>query len=199
MKKQLQLTFLFVFLMATLSWAQTKHTIQVGDSFFNPASLNAKVNDTIEWVFIPGSMEIHTTTSTTIPPGAPAWDQLVNTANPTFRYVVLQPGIYNYVCTPHAPMMSGVLNITTPTSIDNVANKPFRFSPNPAQDFIEFSGNIHATEVSIFNLEGKQIKSWKLEHHNNTKLDIHDLPNGLYILSVHTKSKSYKEKIMITH
>jgi len=201
MKKQLQLRLLFIVLMPTLSQAQTKHTMQVCDGFFNPASLKAKVNDAIAWDIIPGSMEIHTTTSTTIPPGAPAWDQLVNTANPTFQYVVLQPGIYNYVCTPHAPMMSGILNITTPTAIDDVANKAFRFSPNPAQDFIEFSGNTNANaaDVSILNMEGKEIKSWKIEQLNNTRLDIHDLPNGLYVISVHTKSKSYKEKIMITH
>lgn len=49
--------------------AQTKHTVLVGDSFFNPASITVKVGDTISWSFS-GNMQNHTTTSSTIPSGA---------------------------------------------------------------------------------------------------------------------------------
>ncbi len=87
------------------------HTITVASFSFTPNSVNAAVGDTIKWVWSNGS---HTTTSTTIPNGAAAWDSPMNTNSTVFKYVVTQVGTYNYVCTPHSPNMSGVINVTDP-------------------------------------------------------------------------------------
>ena len=73
----------------------------VGNFFFNPSSLNVNVGDTVKWVWSSGS---HTTTSSSIPGGAAAWDQLITSSNTTFSYKVTVAGTYNYVCTPHAAM-----------------------------------------------------------------------------------------------
>src|ERR1051325_7986892 len=74
------------------------HMITVQNYAFTPNVLTVSVGDTIEWVWVNGS---HTTTSSTIPAGALAWDQILNSTSQTFDYIVLVPGIYNYVCTFH--------------------------------------------------------------------------------------------------
>lgn len=92
----------------------TIHTIQSGNFFFNPSSLNVLVGDTVKWVNIAGS---HTTTSSTIPAGAATWDAPLNSTTPTFSYKVTVEGIYNYVCTPHVAMgMVGSFTATIPAN-----------------------------------------------------------------------------------
>ena len=77
------------------------HTVQVGNYYFNPSSLNVNVGDIVEWVWVQGS---HTTTSSTIPAGSTSWDEPINSGNQTYSYTVSTPGTYNYVCTFHAGM-----------------------------------------------------------------------------------------------
>lgn len=85
------------------------HTVTVANFSFTPNSVNAAVGDTIHWVWSAGS---HTTTSGTIPSGASSWNSPMNSTSNSFKYVVTQVGTYNYVCTPHAPNMAGVINVT---------------------------------------------------------------------------------------
>ena len=78
------------------------HTVQVGNFYFNPASINnVNPGDTIRWVWVAGS---HTTTSSTIPAGAASWDELITSSNTTYEYIPVNEGPYNYVCTPHIGM-----------------------------------------------------------------------------------------------
>jgi plastocyanin len=88
-------TFLHLPLLAT------KHTVLTGNYFFNPSSLNVIVGDTIKWQWVAGN---HTTTSSSIPPGAATWDTVINIGNQFYEYKVTVAGTYNYVCTPHIAM-----------------------------------------------------------------------------------------------
>ena len=93
--------FFFCFLFANA----TIHQVSVLNFQFSPRTLpNVLVGDTIDWIWQNGA---HTTTSTTIPGGAAAWDEPMNSTSTTYRYIVAVAGTYNYVCTPHAPDMSG--------------------------------------------------------------------------------------------
>jgi plastocyanin len=78
-----------------------KHIVHVGSFYFSPNTLNVNVGDTIRWVWDNGS---HTTTSATLPAGAPTWDSPINSASQSFEYKVVVAGVHNYVCTPHASM-----------------------------------------------------------------------------------------------
>ncbi len=78
-----------------------KHTVLVGNYFFNPSTVTVSVGDTVRWVWSAGS---HTTTSGVIPGGAASWDELITSSNNTYDYHVTVAGNYNYVCTPHAGM-----------------------------------------------------------------------------------------------
>ena len=77
------------------------YIIHVGNYYFNPNSASVAVGDTIRWVWDAGN---HTTTSTTIPAGAPTWDSPISSGNSVYEYKVTVSGLYNYVCTPHAGM-----------------------------------------------------------------------------------------------
>ena len=101
---------LFTGIVPVSSYA-AKHIIQVSNFAFTPANIaNVAVGDTIRWVWVSGS---HTTTSTTIPSTATAWDQQMNSSSTSFEYKVSVAGNYNYVCTPHAAMgMDGSFMVT---------------------------------------------------------------------------------------
>lgn len=193
------LMFILPILLSTVMVkAQTKHTVLVGDNFFNPSQFTANVGDTIRWTFIAGSMENHTTTSGSIPTGAASWDKNVNTANPTFQYVITKPGTYNYVCTPHASFgMIGNFTATVTTAIANTELSEARFvSPNPAKDKINFSINEKPTNINLIDLQGRVIKAWHIEV-KDSALDISGVPQGMYIILIETNKLIYKQKLFI--
>jgi len=76
----------------------TTITVKVSDFQFKPKTVNAKVGDTIKFVWKTG---IHTTTSVTIPAGATAWDRLMDSAHRNFKYRLRVAGTYQYKCKPH--------------------------------------------------------------------------------------------------
>jgi plastocyanin len=105
------MTLLVGMVLHTSVFAVT-HTIQVGNYYFNPSSLNVEVGDIVKWVWVQGS---HTTTSSSIPGGAASWDAPINSGNQTYSYTVTVAGVYNYVCTPHAGMgQTGTFTATAP-------------------------------------------------------------------------------------
>ena len=100
-----------------------KHTILVGNYYFNPSTLNnVSPGDTIRWQWVQGS---HTTTSSSIPSGAASWDELINSGNQVYEYTALVSGTYNYVCTPHAGMGqvgSFTVNAAAPLTVNATAD-----------------------------------------------------------------------------
>jgi len=86
--------------------------VRVSNFQFKPATVNAKVGDTIKWVWKQGS---HTTTSLTVPAGAPIWDRAMDSTHKNFKYRLRFAGTYTYKCTPHfsAFGMKGTINVTT--------------------------------------------------------------------------------------
>lgn len=88
----------------------TTITVKVADFSFKPATVNAKVGDTIKWVWKSG---IHTTTSVTVPAGAVAWDRAMDSAHRNFKYRLRIAGTYKYQCTFHFTVMKGTLNISS--------------------------------------------------------------------------------------
>jgi len=76
-------------------------------------------------------------------------------------------------------------------SIYDVQNSgdELRLFPNPANDFITLKTPVDVADsnVKIFNILGKTMKSLKMTH-SNYKIDISDLPVGLYFLRLETKN-----------
>jgi len=88
----------------------TTITVRVSDFQFKPKTVNAKVGDTIRWLWQNG---IHTTSSLTIPAGALAWNRPIDSAHKNFKYRLRVAGTYKYQCNIHFTIMKGTLNITS--------------------------------------------------------------------------------------
>jgi len=111
MKKFLLL--LFALFIINLLHATT-YEVKVSDFQFSPTSINATVGDTIQWTWVSG---FHTTTSTSVPSDADAWDAQMTSSDKSFMYKLTVEGTYSYVCSIHPNMVrtinvSGILPVT---------------------------------------------------------------------------------------
>lgn len=66
------------------------------------------------------------------------------------------------------------------------------FSPNPAQDEIEFSCIVNS--VIIYDLNGRLIENTIL---NGTRMDVSDLEKGLYIINIETENSFFSSKLIV--
>jgi len=142
---------------STLSTRATVWNVIVQSSFFAPNTLpNVVCGDTIVWTF--GSGNPHTTTSTTIPLGATAWNAPISSSSLFFSYIVPPfPGVYNYVCTPHG--FTGSFTVTCSVGIEEkTISSAARAYPNPFVTTFTIRHN-HADAVRIISLTGAVLKT----------------------------------------
>jgi plastocyanin len=165
MKTNTKLRFMLAFLLFSLTGMYTyatRYVIQVQNFSFTPDSIGTvKIGDTIHWEWVGGS---HTTTSTSIPFGATAWDHPLDAANTGFDYVPALVGVYHYKCTPHESM--GMVATFTVISANSVAGIPpvsgILIYPNPFVDNITFrvttTDDIYIKDLKVYDITGKVIR-----------------------------------------
>lgn len=171
-------------LLFTVSLANaTIWQVTVNASSFSPATVNALCGDTVGWILGSGS---HTTTSTTIPACATAWNAPINATSPVYAIAVLCTGTYNYVCTPHG--FTGMI-IVTGTCASGVAvsvsNNYFSAAyPNPFSSKLTFE-NSEADMIALYNVVGEKIKIIIFQH-GQTKVEVNaaDLREGIYFYAI---------------
>jgi plastocyanin len=179
--KKIYLLLSFAF-MATLANA-TIHVVQVQGSAFSPATVNALCNDTIIWGWA-GSGS-HTTTSTTIPGCATAWNAPISAGSFSFAITVPCTGTYNYECTPHS--FTGVINVTGTCSSglnDMYKEDLSKAFPNPFTS--KFTVETPDAEmIVIYNMVGEKIKTITVPK-GQTKSEVNttDLQKGMYFYSI---------------
>src|SRR5690349_1149384 len=99
MRTLLRNTFLFCLLCIAINARATKTFISASGTSFSPSSgVSICLGDTVVWQWVNGA---HTTTSNTIPPGATAWNAVLDNSNQTYTYVPAVTGTYTYYCIPH--------------------------------------------------------------------------------------------------
>ena len=77
---------------------------------------------------------------------------------------------------------------TNTLSTDDLAKEDsFTIYPNPADDFIFIQNLSTDSKVELFNVVGKNIKSFEIESHNQ-KLNINGLNSGVYFVKVDDKA-----------
>ncbi len=158
----------------------TIHTVSVSDFAFTPSSVTAVCGDTIAWVWQSGS---HTTTSTTIPGCATAWNSPINSSMLAYAIVIPCAGTYNYKCNFHANMTGTITATCTGGINDPKLNVSSQLFPNP------FTGKVtikyhNADEVRFTNVVGEAIKTVKLDKsQSQAEIDLADLPSGVYFYS----------------
>ncbi len=80
--------------------------VDVADFTFTPADIVCNVGDTVVWTLISG---IHTTTSTSVPAGASAWNYTFSGIGNTYTYVIEVAGDYTYQCNFNPALMQGTI------------------------------------------------------------------------------------------
>jgi plastocyanin len=99
------------------SAAASTYTVSVGNFYYNPATLNILVGDTVHWV---ATGSYHTITSGTgngDPNAGSLFDASI-TGSQTFDYTFTGVGVYPYFCRPHEfAAMKGTIVVQPPAAV----------------------------------------------------------------------------------
>ncbi len=113
----------FGLLLIALIGRGTKHLVTITSFQFTPNNFTVTVGDTVRWEWVDVG---HTSTSTTIPAGAPTWDESRGVPAQFYEYRVTVQGTYSYKCTPHeffGMVASFTANAGAPVTMVNFAVK----------------------------------------------------------------------------
>jgi plastocyanin len=197
--------FLLIFILAN-TYSNTQ-VISVGGMVFTPSTASLTVGDTVKWVWANG---FHTTTSTSIPAGAAPWSAPMDTAHPTFIYVITAAGQYNYRCDFHylfgmtgsfSASPIGIINITGSTAAEFALKQNY---PNPfnPKTYIEFDlGESGFVSLKVFDVTGKEVEnliSGNLQR-GSYRVDWSgsDLTSGIYFYRLKTKNFIETKKMIL--
>ena len=176
---------LYAILILSVSASFANATIRqvtVGPASFNPSTVNALCGDTIAWTLVSGS---HTTTSTTIPVCAVAWDAPINATTPAYAIVVSCLGTYNYKCTPHGFTGSIVVTGTCSSGVPSInTNFISTAYPNPFNNKVTIETPA-ADLICVYNAVGEKIKTIALQKGQiKAEVNTSDLTDGLYFYAI---------------
>ncbi|HQV36507.1 MAG TPA: T9SS type A sorting domain-containing protein [Flavobacterium sp.] len=87
------------------------------------------------------------------------------------------------------------ININNLLSTTDLEKDSFKIYPNPVNNLLHFS-TTNFDEITIFNIDGKIIKSLKSNSLNDKTLDVSNLSKGVYIISVKSESNIKYFKIV---
>jgi plastocyanin len=93
-------------LVAAAPATAAEWTVDVTDFSFAPSQTRVEVGDKVTWRFHDGG---HTTTSRS--GQAEQWDSDLESGGGIYEHTFTKPGRYDYVCTPHADFMYGVIEV----------------------------------------------------------------------------------------
>ncbi len=181
--KKLYIIFAFV-LLTSLSKATTHYIGALTSSFF-PAATTAKCNDTIIWA-LTNLNESHTTTSTSVPSGATAWNASLNATSATYSIVLTVPGTYSYQCTFHVSMgMKGTITVTCPNGVPSVNNNYYSAAyPIPFSSKLTIE-TTNGDMIAFYNMVGEKIKTIGLQGGmTKTEVNLADLTDGVYFYCI---------------
>lgn len=100
---------------------------------------------------------------------------------------------YGYNAISNVPLYGGQ---TIATSIDeSVSNEQYKVFPNPFTSYLNFdNGSLSPLSISLFDLTGKILMSWRLPPESQQEIFTNSLESGMYLLNIKSSSvqKSYK-------
>lgn len=199
------LFFLFLIVVASISFAQTVHVVEARDFVFVPENVNVAVGDTVEWQWIEGT---HTTTSDSTS-GQNVWDAPLDVAHQVFRFVITAPGVHHYHCTPHQSLgMVGTITATI-SDVEDENNPPDMFQlsqnyPNPFNPSTRIQYSVNSTKnvtLKVYNLLGIEIATLVNEEKSageyNVEFNGSNLPSGIYFYEMKAGSLTQTRKMIL--
>ncbi len=103
------------------------------------------------------------------------------------------------IATAGANLFIDSISITsTILATDNFLNNSFSVSPNPASKLLKISNidNININEINLTDLNGRIVKSEKVNNISSLEINIEVLTSGLYLLNMNTDKGTVTKKII---
>ena len=124
----------------------------------------------------------------------------------TANWTAPTTGVYFFSIHNNSPIATVVANLyidsisitSTILATDNFLNNSFSVSPNPASKLIKISNmdNINVNEINITDLNGRIVKSEKVNTISSLEINIEGLTSGLYLLNMNTDKGTVTKKII---
>lgn len=115
--------------------------------------------------------------------------------NSTIRETTATSTVSNYKTTTsdHVPV-SAIFRFTIPTGVENwYDDANILLYPNPTQDYLSIKSDLIMDEIFIYNLTGVEMLS---SNATNNKIDVSQLPQGIYIVKLKTSKGIYLRKML---
>lgn len=95
----------------------------------------------------------------------------------------------------------GVIHESPLNLHENKVALDFSVYPNPTSEFIYISlNNIHyGIKISILDLTGKEVRKMDLNKVNQNRIDIRDIPAGVYVISLGDEKNNAVKKLIVQH
>jgi hypothetical protein len=94
-----------------------------------------------------------------------------------------------------------IANICGGVNIEDITTRHLSLHPNPASSFVEINFNVipdnKAMKISVVDVVGKIVYTKKEYVSEHYKLDISDLPGGLYIINCNNEHQTYSGKLIV--
>ncbi len=118
----------------------------------------------------------------------------------------VEPGRYDLVTTYDAYMLRSAttaISVIDITAVSNVSSESISIFPIPANDVLTIDGanfKESINEIRMTDMTGRQVKSAHSVHGNTTlTILVTDLPAGIYLLQLQTKTEILNKTITIRH
>jgi plastocyanin len=198
---------IYIILIAVMSAAFVSRAgttmVNVSDNVFAPNNFTVTVGDTILWMWVNGT---HTTSSTSIPVGAAAWNQVIDQNNTSYMYIVSTAGNYNYQCNFHVSMgMVGQFTAEQSSGLnENIAGVYLGIFANPINQQLNVDLKTKKTgelTITLNDITGRQVKLLSSgnqvagEHH--FQFELAELPKGIYLFKVSIGGDELVRKIIL--
>lgn len=199
MEKRILLVAIISLSLVGVSYAE-KVTVENNFNTFTPDEISINVGDTVEFDI--------TGTHNVVEVSQATWEADDTTSNGGFELdfgggelVFDTPGIYYYVCTPHAHLgMKGIIEVSTISSITDIGRSREIFLsayPNPVSDQLSLEFNIiepTSLSIELFDITGRSVLSLISREYSagvHTEiLDIGDLQPGKYFIRYETANET---------
>ena len=86
-----------------------------------------------------------------------------------------------------------ILDSTFATGIKNISQQTVNVYPNPTTDFIRVSGSFTDANITILDMNGREVLIQKLE---STPIPVSQLQNGVYFIVIQSKTENYTTKFI---